>query len=211
MAVLPAVREGEPCRIVEPGRCAVYHFGHERERLQRARAELFHQEQLGEVAEIPLVRQGQDRSQPPRLHVPWPHVVVAGHLQPPDGGHRAVRVILHDRKQGVLRRAGARVHQVLNHALVHADDGRVWIRGEVPDGRGVPVVAAGQPAGRIHALLHDGPVAICGDDERVEVDLEAVGDGVVIDARREAAGPHEGVPVDADPVGDDTEFLRRTQ
>ena len=62
----------------------------------------------------------------------------------------------------------------------------------------VPVVAAGQAARVVHPLLHDGPVAIRGDDERVQVDLEAVGNGVVVDPRREPAGPHQRVAVEPD-------------
>ena len=58
------------------------------------------------------------------------------------------------------------------------------------------MVAAGQAAGFVHALLHDGPLAVGADDESVQVDLEAVGDGVVVDARGEPAGADQLVAVE---------------
>ena len=109
MAVLPAVREREPRRIVEPRRRAVHHFGDERQRLQRARTELL------DAGAARRSRGGPARARGPAprragvaLHVGWPDVVVRRHLEPADGGQRAVRIVLHDRQQRVLRRAGAR-------------------------------------------------------------------------------------------------------
>ena len=61
----------------------------------------------------------------------------------------------------------------------------------------MPVIAARQPAAFVHPLLHDRPFAICGDDERVQVDLEAVGDRIVVDACGEAAGADQRVAVEA--------------
>ena len=52
----------------------------------------------------------------------------------------------------------------------------VRLGGEVAHGRRVPVIAARQPARLVHPLLHDRPLAVARDDERVQVDLEAVGD-----------------------------------
>ena len=45
--------------------------------------------------------------------------------------------------------------------------------------------------------------------EAVQVDLEAVGDGVVVDARREPAGAHQRVAVEADAIGDRAQLVRR--
>ena len=52
MAVFAAVRKGKACRIVESDRRAVHDFGDERQRLQRARSELFEQEERREVSEV---------------------------------------------------------------------------------------------------------------------------------------------------------------
>ena len=64
MAVLAAVREREARRIVEARRRAVHDLGDQRQRLQRARAELFEQQERGEVAQVALVRQRQHRAEP---------------------------------------------------------------------------------------------------------------------------------------------------
>ena len=63
-----------------------------------------------------------------------------------------------------------------------ADDRRVRLAGKIAHRGGMPVIAAGQPARFVHALLHHRPFARRGDDERVQVDLKSVGDGVVVDA-----------------------------
>jgi hypothetical protein len=49
-------------------------------------------------------------------------------------------------------------------------------------------------------LLHNGPVSRGSDDERVKVNLETVGYGVVIDAGSEPAGADEGIAVESAPV-----------
>ena len=83
-----------------------------------------------------------------------------------------------------------------------ADDGRVRIGGEVADRRRVPVIAPRQPARLVHPLLHDRPLAVGGDDERVQVDLKSVVDRVVVDARGQPAGAHQRVAVEARAIGD---------
>ena len=72
-----------------------------------------------------------------------------------------------------------------------SDDGGVRVGGEVAHGSRVPVIASRQALDFVHALLHDRPLALRRHDERVQVDLEAVGDRVVVDARREPAGADE--------------------
>ena len=68
---------------------------------------------------------------------------------------------------------------------------------EIADRCGAPVIAARHPAPVVQALLYDGPLAVRGDDEAVEVDLKAVGDRIVVDARREPAGPDQCFAVEA--------------
>ena len=48
---------------------------------------------------------------------------------------------------------------------------------------GMPMVAPGLPFVAIHALLHDGPLAIIRDKESVEVEIEAVLDRGAVDLR----------------------------
>ena len=75
----------------------------------------------------------------------------------------------------------------------------------------MPVIAARQPRRRVHPLLHHRPLAVGGHHERVQVDLEAVRDRIVVDPRGEAAGPHQRLPVQADAVGDGAQLVGRPQ
>ena len=61
----------------------------------------------------------------------------------------------------------------------------------------------------VHPLLDDRPLAVTRDDERVQVDLEAVGDRVVVDSRGEPARTHERLAIRAGAIGDATELVRR--
>ena len=87
-----------------------------------------------------------------------------------------------------MRRESAAVHQVEDLAFARADDSGMRLAGEIAYRSRMPVVAAGETGFIVQALLHDSPVARGGDSEAVEIDLESVADGVVIDLRRQAAG-----------------------
>ena len=71
----------------------------------------------------------------------------------------------------------------------------------------MPVIAPGQAAGLVHSLLDDRPLAVRGQNERVQIDLKAVGDRVVVDARRQSAGPDERVTVEACALRDLAELV----
>jgi hypothetical protein len=71
----------------------------------------------------------------------------------------------------------------------------------------VPVISASHGAGIIHALLHDRPLAAAAHDECVQIKLTTVGNGVVIDARGEAAGAHQRVAIEVGFVGEGAEFV----
>ena len=77
---------------------------------------------------------------------------------------------------------------------------------EIADRRRVPVITPRQPAGFVHPLLHDRPVAVARQDERVQIDLKAVGDRIVVDARGEPAGADQRVAIEADALGDRTQL-----
>jgi hypothetical protein len=83
----------------------------------------------------------------------------------------------------------------------------VGVGREIAHGGGVPVIAARQAHAFVHPLLHDGPLALTRYDERMQVDLEAVGDRVVVDARRQPARAHERLAVDTRTIGDAAEFV----
>ena len=209
MAVLAAVRERKARRIVESRRRAVHHFGDQRERLKRPGAKLFEQQEGCEIAEAALVREGEHRAQPLLVDVHRPHVMLRRHGEAPHLANRTRRIGARNRQQGILRGARAAIHQVHHDACVLPDDGGVGVGGEVPDRCRVPVIAAGEPAVFVQSLLHDCPVAVRGQDERVEVDLKAVGDGVVVDAGGQPADPDERVAVKARAIRQRAQFLRR--
>ena len=55
MPVFAAMGERKPRRIVKPAGRAMDNFGHQRERLQRARPELLQQQQFGKVMQVAFV------------------------------------------------------------------------------------------------------------------------------------------------------------
>jgi hypothetical protein len=69
------------------------------------------------------------------------------------------------------------------------------------------VVAAGGAGIVLHALLDHDPLAVVGDDETVQVELEAVLDRGAVDLGDEAAGAGERRAVEADAVADRDEFI----
>ena len=157
VAVLAAVREGEARRVVESCRRAVHDFGDQRQRLQRARAQLFEQQERGEVAQIAFVRERQHGAQPLRVDVgrvaprgapasracaPRPSVV-AGSVRrsraaPPAPARRGDR-------PGSDRAGG------------FADDGGMRLGCEVATRRRMPVIAPRQAARLVHSLLDHRP------------------------------------------------------
>ena len=137
------------------------------------------------------------------------HVVVRRHLETTDLGERACRIVARDRQQRLLRRSRPPIDEVPDRAGVLADDGGVRIGGEVADGCRMPVIAAGEPARFVHSLLHDRPLAVGRQDERVQIDLEAVGDGVVVDARGQSAGADQRIAVEAGAMRDVAQLVRR--
>jgi hypothetical protein len=55
------------------------------------------------------------------------------------------------------------------------------------------------PTGIVHALLHDHPAAIVGDDEAVQVEIKPVLDGCTVNLGDKAARLSKPCPVDPDP------------
>ena len=61
----------------------------------------------------------------------------------------------------------------------------------------------------VHALLHDGPFAVVGDDETMEVEIKPVLYGSAINLRNQPARFSERGSVESDTVSDRYEFVRR--
>src|SRR5262249_42445410 len=73
----------------------------------------------------------------------------------------------------------------------------------------MPMVASSHAAIIVQALLHDRPFATCCENETMQINLESVRDGIVIEARGKRAGAHEIVAIYPARVGDFTQLLRR--
>src|SRR6202161_2488553 len=71
------------------------------------------------------------------------------------------------------------------------------------------MVAPSRAARVVHALLDDGPFALVGDDEAVQIEVETVLHGGAVDLRHEPADGGERGAVDAPPLADRREFKRR--
>ena len=74
---------------------------------------------------------------------------------------------------------------------------------------GMPVVAAGLALVAVHALLHHRPLAIVGDEETVQVEIEAILHGGTVDLGHQAAGAGEGRGIDADAIAERGQFVWR--
>ena len=65
------------------------------------------------------------------------------------------------------------------------------------------MVAARLLARSVHALLHHNPAAIVGDDEAVQVEVEAVLNSGAVDFGDEPTGAGERIAIEADPLDGD--------
>ena len=73
------------------------------------------------------------------------------------------------------------------------------------------MIAPREPGGVVDALLDDRPLALGGDHERVQVDLESVGDGVVVDPGGEPAGADQRVAIEPGALGDVAQLVGRAE
>src|SRR6266567_76162 len=73
----------------------------------------------------------------------------------------------------------------------------------------MPMIAASHSAVIVQALLYDGPLAVRRDDEAVQINLKAVGDRVVVDARGQTAGADQGFAIETTPLAYLSQFVWR--
>ena len=107
------------------------------------------------------------------------------------------------------RRLGAAVGEVDDLALLRPVDRGMRLVDEAFQPFGQPVVAARLPAVAVHALLDDDPAGVVGDDEAVQIEVEAVLDGGRVDLGDEPADLGQRVAVEADALADGDKLLRR--
>ena len=72
-----------------------------------------------------------------------------------------------------------------------------------------PVIAPRLAVVAVHALLHDHPFAVVGDDEAVQIEIEAVLHRGAVDLGDQPAGLRQRRAVEADALADRHQFLRR--
>ena len=147
-----------------------------------------------EVVQLTLMRERQHGAETSCLHVATAHIMMRGHLESSYRGDRALRGVFHDRQQGVLRRPRAAIDQVLNEASCGPTIAACGIGGETLHVARQPVIAAGETSRRIHPPVESPLIAIRRHDKRMEIQLEAVGDRVVVDACCEPAGSARASP-----------------
>src|SRR6266581_608799 len=70
------------------------------------------------------------------------------------------------------------------------------------------MIAASHSAPLVQPLLHDGPLTLRGHDKAVKVNLKTVADCVVVDARRQPAGAHQGFTIKTATLRNRSQFLR---
>ncbi len=120
--------------------------------------------------------------------------MMVGHSQVTRSGERRLRLFASDCQKRALRRSRLGIHEIHDEPLILADDAGVRFGDEIVDARGVPVIAARDAAAIVQALLNDGPFPVRRHDETMQIDLKSVGDGIVVDPRRQAACAHQASP-----------------
>ena len=92
----------------------------------------------------------------------------------------------------VARAGGTPVGEVDDLALARPVDGAVRLFDKARQTFRMPVIAARLALVAVHALLHHRPLAVIGDEEAVQVEIEAVLHGGAVDLGHKAAGAREG-------------------
>src|SRR5262245_32857099 len=72
----------------------------------------------------------------------------------------------------------------------------------------MPVIPPRHPTLLVEALLNDGPLSASGQNETVQINLETVGDGVVVDTRSQTARSDQRPAVQSASIGDCQKLLR---
>ena len=96
------------------------------------------------------------------------------------------------------RRRGAPIGEIDDFALRLSFDRGVRFFDKTFQAVREPMIASRGSAFAVHALLHDGPAAFAGDEEAVEIEIEAVLDGSAIDFCYKPAGACQAFRIDAD-------------
>ena len=227
MPVLAAVSQREAAGIAEPARGAVHHFGHHRQRADGPCTHAGREQEFGKIRGSAVGRGGQIAVQPSRHDIFGANLMVCRHdemrqqrlrrnlcrpfgtFQPREFAHDPVRP---QRSQQVELRATrflrAPVGKIDDLSLAFAFDRSVRIVQEAGQSFRQPMIAPCLPALTIHALLDHRPVAVVGDDEAMQVEIEAVLHGGAVDLGDETAELRQLTAVEADLVSDRDQLAR---
>jgi len=127
----------------------------------------------------------------------------------PCGGQRGFDRLMCDGEQRGAGGGGAVIYEIENGALWLADDGRMRLRDKVTHSSRMPVIASRRAAGGVHPLLDYSPSTISVNHKGVQIKLEAVGDGVVVNPRGQATDAGELVAIEASTRSDCAQLVRR--
>lgn len=203
----------------------MHHFGNEGQRPHRAGAHARNQEKLGEIGGTPLGGRGHVAVKAMHHDIAFADIMVSRHdqmrqqwlhrgrcgagLQGGEFSKDAIRPkILEQVKLSLARGLGAPVGQVDDLALVGAFDGRMRLVDETLQTFGQPMIAARHLAVTVHALLHHHPVAVVGDDEAMQIEVETVLDGGAVHLGDQPAGGCQARAVEADALTDGGKLMR---
>jgi hypothetical protein len=190
VTVLAARRDGEPRWVAEAIWCAMHDFRDLGQRADRACADAGHQQKLSKIPRPAFDSRSQRTVQTARENVLWPDIMTRGHdeVRQHRSGWSRRRSL--ERGQPSLDpihakfvenveltpsgRLGAPIGQIDDDALLHAIDCRVRLIDEVLQALGKPMIASCPTAIAIHALLYHDPIPGIGNNEAVQVKIEAI-------------------------------------
>ncbi len=198
-------------------------LGDERERAHRARPDAGDGQQFGEIARAACRGRREIAMQAARVDVLGADVVMGGHDE-----MRQQRLLAHGRRSAGRKRilsrdrvrterlqhrdlaaprgVGAAVGEIDDLALLAPVDRRMRLLDEVFQALRQPVIAARLTQLAVHALLHHRPFAVVGDEETVQVEVEAVLHGGAVDLGDEPARLRQRRAVEADALADRDEL-----
>ena len=217
MPVLAAVGERESPGIGEPAGGAVHDLGHHGQRTHGPRAHSGRQQQFGKILRSTVGRGGQIAVQPSRDDVFGANIVVRRHyemrqqgctstcvlgsatFQPRELAHDPVRAREESRSSCAQRDVSARRSARLTISPCPAPSiAACGSSTKLCQPFRQPMIATRLLALPVHALLHHRPVAVIGDDETVQIEIETVLHGGAVDLGHEPARLRELAAVEAD-------------
>src|SRR5207237_2558757 len=173
----------------------------------RSRTEPLQQQQRRKVAELAFISHREHGSESLKVDIGSAYLVMMRKRKLSDFRQRLLRMFFYDAKQCLLSRGCFPVYKIHDHALRFADNCAVGFADKVPHSGRMPMISACHARGIVHALLHYRPFAALAEDECVQIELESIGNGIVIHAGCQAADAHQSIAIQAGSACDGAQFL----